>query len=182
MKRVLLSLIILLSAVSLSAKITVYEYNDDKAYCTFEFDSELKTDSSQIRGTYRALDFYNIPYFEMTFVARSYVDEAGKTIISITPIFYYHSYLSKVIGQREAMDPEAYALKFELVGNVITDITSDSEKKKVFNKAAFPEKGFVEITNFPESFTKAKSMNWGKYPKALRKSLQDKDRTMGRKY
>lgn len=182
MRKILFSLFIVLISSSISAQVSVYEFKDDKSYCTFEIDSQLAPDSVQIKGTYRAYQYYEIPYFEMTFVLYSYKNEAGQNIIVATPDFYYHSFRAKLIGQREPMSPKQYQLKFEWDGETIKPISTEAEKAKLLKKSVYTDKADINFTEMPESFTKAKSINWGKYPKELRKALQDKDKTLGRRY
>lgn len=182
MKRILFSLLTMLIASCISAQVSVYEFKDDKSYCTFEIDSQLAQDSVQIKGTYRAYQYYDIPYFEMTFVLHSYRNEAGQNIIVATPDFYYHSFRAKLIGQREPMNRKQFQLKFEWNDKTITPITTEENKNKLLKQSAYTEKADINFTQMPESFTKAKSIDWGKFPKDLRKALQDKDKTLGRKY
>lgn len=182
MKKTLFLLLTLFACICISAQVSVYEFKDDKSYCTFEIDSQLAPDSVQIKGTYRAYQYYDIPFFEMTFVLHSYPGTNGKNIIAVTPDFYYHSFRAQLIGQRETMSPKQYQLKFEWDGNTITDITSEEDKKQIFKKSVFTEKKTIDFTQFPGTFTKVKSVEWKKYPKDLRKNLQDKDKILGRKY
>lgn len=182
MKKFLFLLVVAFVTVHTSAQITVYEYKDDKAYCTFELDTPLYPDSTTVKGMYRTYNMFEIPFFEMTFDAKSTISEIGDTIISITPTFYYHSYRSKLIGDREIMDPEEYQLHFKCTGSIIEPISTDEEKAKVFKKSRLAEKAYINPTTFPESFTKVRTINWKPFPKELKKSLQDKDNKFGRKY
>lgn len=182
MKKIIFTLLALFITLTLSAQITVYEYKSDKTYCTFELDGDLQPDSIAIKGTYRALNFYDIPYFEMTFVARSYILETGETVIAITPEFYYHSFLAKLVGQREQMSPKYYKLTLAKIDNSIADITPEAERNKVFKKSVYTEKKDLDFTKFPPTFTKVKEVNWKVFPKELKKSLQQKDRNLGRRY
>lgn len=181
MKKILFSLLALLITTALSAQIEVYEYKNDKSYCTFELDAKLAPDSVPIKGTYRAYHFYDIPYFEMTFMARSYVLESGETVIAITPDFYYHSFLSKLTGQREPMHPY-YKLTLARIDNTICDITPEDDRKKVFDRSIYAEKKTVDFTKLPPAFTKVATIDWKKFPKELKKTLQVKDKSLGRKY
>lgn len=182
MRRILFSLLVMLISSSISAQVSVYEFKDDKSYCTFEIDTQLAQDSVQTKGTYRAYQYYDIPYFEMTFVLHSYRNEAGQNIIVLTPDFYYHSFRAKLIGQKESMSPRQFYLKFEWNDKTITPISTDENKKRVLKQSVYTDKADIDFTQMPESFTKVKSIGWGKFPKELRKSLQDKDKTLKRKY
>lgn len=182
MKKLILLFIILFLGTNLFAQVTIYEYKDEKSYCTFELDRKLYPDSTSVRGVYRAYKYYDIPFFEMTFDARSTVNEYGETIISITPNFYYHSYLSKLIGQRERMDRDEYYLTFIQTETTIQPNTSDEQKEKIYKKSVLPEKQAIKFIKMPETFTKVNSVNWGKYPRDLRKNIRDKDKLLGRKY
>lgn len=182
MKKLISLFIILFLGTNLFAQITVYEYKDDKAYCTFELDRKLYPDSTTVKGTYRAYQYYDILFFEMTFSARSTVNEYGETIITVTPDFYYHSYLTKLIGQREKLDPEEYYLTFIQTDTSITPNTLDEQKQKIYKKSILPEKRAINFTKMPETFTKVNSVSWGKFPSGLRKSIRDKDKMLGRKY
>lgn len=182
MKKILFSLFTLLIASAVSAQISVYEYKNDKAYCTFELDSEIVTDSIPVRGTYRTYQFYDIPYFEMTFSAISYILETGETVIAITPDFYYHSYLAKLAGQREPMNPKYYKLTFARIDDTMCDITPDEEKAKMLKKSVYTEKETVDFTKLPPAFAKVKSVDWKRIPKDLKKTLQTKDKNLGRRY
>lgn len=182
MKKFILSFITLFLCTTLFAQITVYEYKDDKTYCTFELDQKLYPDSTKVKGKYRAYNYYSIPYFEMTFTAQSTVNEYGETVVSITPNFYYHSYRTKLIGQRENLDPKEYYLTFIQTDKTIEQNTPDEQKQKIYKKSALPEKQAINYTKMPETFTKTNSVSWGKFPSGLRKSIKDKDRNLGRKY
>lgn len=182
MKKILFSLIIIFITTTLSAQIAIYEYKKDKTYCTFELDSELYPDSTAVKGTYRAYQLYNIPYFEMTFVAKSTILETGETVIMITPDFYYHSYLSKLIGQREQMNSKFYKLTLAKLDNTLADISPDEDRKRMLNKSTYKEKKDLDFTKLPPTFTKVKSVDWKLFPKELKNSLQQKDRTLGRRY
>lgn len=182
MRKIIFILFTILFSTSLFAQINIYEYKDDKAYCTFEIDGKLIPDSTETRGTYRAYKYYDIPYFEITFKAKNTINEIGDTILHITPDFYYHSYRAQIIGQNENLDTNEYKFTFIQKGSTVENITPEEDKVKVYKKSALNVKRSVKFYLFPEVFTKTATVDWKVFPKDLRNNLKDKDKKMGRKY
>lgn len=166
----LLFFILTLNTLTLSSQTIVFQYEDDKSYCTIEIDTTL---SIKI-GTYRAYKHLNVPYYEMAFTPEFQYTE-GKTIVSMTPTWHNQAYLEKVYGEPErAQKDNAFKIKFALSsdGSQLELLSTDEEIQNVFNKSSYSKKGQIKMTDLPKTFTKVQQVNMEKFPKGLRKNLQ----------
>lgn len=156
---------------ALSAQTQIFKFEEGKSYCTIEIDTTLAVDM----GAFRALEFMDVPYYEMTFRPEFEFTESGNKVLIIRPTWHYHAYLAKIYGEVEKANIKDvdFKLRFEIdpTGETLRYISTDAEKRLVYNRSSFSKKKHIKFVEFPPSMTKADRVDLDKYPKDLRKNL-----------
>lgn len=153
----------------------VYEYQNGKQYCTIEID----TTDNAISGSLKALDCYEVPYYEMVFTPEIDYDEAGNLILSVTPRWHYYSFLEKLYGEVEKsqVDPK-FRMKFKINNddNTLEYISTDKEKKYIVNRTSYSNLKRMNFTKLPKQFSRTNEfkVDYRKYPKELQRKIQDR--------
>lgn len=152
----------------------VYTYEKDKTYCTLELDN----DDFPTWGTYRAMNYHSISYFEMTFLADKKINPNGSELMIMVPTYYNYAYLYEIKGQPDTTNLKKQELKFYFYikdkGKKLEYIAPDEFTKKLqTDLSGFNKKLEIDITSFPNKMEKNKKPKWQKFPLQLRLNLSD---------
>lgn len=171
MKKIIFTLFVVFMSHALSAQKQVFQFEDDKNYCTIEIDTTLAVEM----GTFRAAELMDVPYYEMTFTPEYEYGANGEKILVIIPTWHYHAYLAKIYGEVENAnqnDP-AFRLRYEVSddGETLTFKTTEAQKGAVLHRSTFSKKKHINFVGLPTTMTKTDKVDMEKFPKDLRRSL-----------
>lgn len=173
MKKIIVLLLLLSSAILTYGQDLMYEFQNGKQYCTIEID----TLSTGFEGSLKALDCYKVPYYELVFQPTITYNNTGDLILTIVPRWHYYSFLEKVYGEIEKaqVDPNfKMTFKINNEDNTLEYISTEEEKDYVTNKSSFSLFKTMNFTKLPRSFSRINqsSIDYKKYPKDLQRKLQ----------
>lgn len=158
-----------------------FEYEKGKRYCTIEID----TTSLIHTGALKALNYFDVLYYEMAFHPVFEYDEDGSAVLYVVPSWHYYAYLEKIYGEVEkAKKDRSFALKYKIdpVTGDLTMMNDASSKRRMFMKSSFKEKKFMDFTLLPKTFRKANTLNEEKYPKGLKRELDKREKQIRSRY
>lgn len=168
-------LLLFLSPIDLQAQGPVYTYEKGKTYCTLELDTE----DFPTWGTYRAMNYHSIPYFEMTFLADKKINVNGSDLMIVIPTYYNYAYLYDIKGHPDTLNMKKQELKFYFYikdnGKIFEYIAPDEVSRKLqTDLSSFNKKLEIDITSFPLKMEKNNKPKWHRFPLQLRLNLWDK--------
>ena len=171
MKKIILTLLAVIMSHALTAQKQVFQFEDEKYYCTIEIDTTLAVDM----GTFRATELMDVPYYEMTFTPEYEYGSSGEKTLVIRPTWHYHAYLAKIYGEVENanLNDPAFKLKYEISpdGDILTFKTTEAQKAAMLHRSTFSKKKHINFVGMPATMTKTDRVDIDKFPKELRKSL-----------
>lgn len=150
----------------------VYDHEDGSKYFIIELDTQV----FPTWGVYRSINYHQIPYFEMTFLADKITDEDGSELLKIVPTYYAYSYRAKIVGQPDTINLKKQKLQFYFRmkddGKELQYLLPDDETREyLISLSSFEGKEVIDITSMPIDFKLTKKPKWNKFPQPLRNAL-----------
>ena len=159
----------------------LYEYQNGRQYCTIEIDTLSTTG---FEGSLKALNCYDVPYYEMVFQPTISYDANGDLLLTIVPRWHYYAFLESVYGENEKaqLDP-SFKMTFRINNedNTLEYISTEQEKAYVASKTSYTNSATMNIAKLPSKFNRISStsaIDYQKYPKDLHKKLQYRNKQM----
>ena len=175
MNRILLVMLLSMVSVFSFGQGLVYEFQNGKQYCTIEVD----TADNALWGSLKALECYEIPYYEMVFTPEINYADNGDLILSVTPRWHYYSFLEKVYGEVEkAQEDPRFVMRFKINNddNTLEYLSTAKEKRYIVNKTSYSNLARMNFTKLPKTFSRTNEfkVDYRKYPKEIHKKIQER--------